>query len=236
MKCNLQNRNELIIDYLSGELSGEKAKAFEEHYFQCETCFKELQIAEDALNLIEREGPEAFAAHEHRQQNISQVTGSKVAFPHFSTRQRWGIAIGAMAAAAAICLIIISQLPNGSDSLRLSGPNFEPNPYLEEWITESTRSEGEKLEKVLSPEIGEKFKSEEVEFRWKMIEQTPLFLKILSNVEEEILTLKPEPSNFPMFMEKANPEVFKTSGLYYWRLEDKKEVLYVGKFYFLKEN
>ena len=58
MECNLKNRSELIADYLMGNLSEDKAKAFEEHYFQCEICFNELKAAEDAIKLIKQEGPE----------------------------------------------------------------------------------------------------------------------------------------------------------------------------------
>ena len=47
MECNLKNRQELMQRYITGELSEGDAKEFEEHYFQCEVCFKELRAMED---------------------------------------------------------------------------------------------------------------------------------------------------------------------------------------------
>jgi anti-sigma factor RsiW len=55
MECNLLNRDELISAYLTGELPDDDMRIFEEHYFQCYTCFRELKIAEDAATII-REG------------------------------------------------------------------------------------------------------------------------------------------------------------------------------------
>ena len=72
MECKIKNRHELISNYLLGELPEDEVKAFEEHYFQCETCFKELKIAEDAVNLIEKDGKAIFEPEAH--QPLAEVT------------------------------------------------------------------------------------------------------------------------------------------------------------------
>ncbi len=46
MKCTLPKRHEAIADYLTNELSEEQTIDFEEHYLQCDVCFKELRVAE----------------------------------------------------------------------------------------------------------------------------------------------------------------------------------------------
>ncbi|RQW03957.1 MAG: hypothetical protein EH225_06440, partial [Calditrichaeota bacterium] len=177
MKCNLKNRSELIADYLAGQLPEEQAKAFEEHYFQCEICFRDLQVAEDALNMIEKEGAEAFTDTESSRENILQFLSFKIRKLNFSRKQSWGATIAAVTAAAVIFVIIITSHPDKPGSPVLSGPTFRPDPYREEWITESTRSRGERLDAVYSPEIGAKFQNEEVVFQWKMREEIPLILR-----------------------------------------------------------
>ena len=66
MKCKLKNRHELISDYLMGELPEDEARAFEEHYFHCETCFKELKNAEDAITIIAKDGKTIFESATHQ--------------------------------------------------------------------------------------------------------------------------------------------------------------------------
>jgi hypothetical protein len=96
--------------------------------------------------------------------------------------------------------------------------NFIPSPNLDNVITSEFRSSSFK---VLSPGIGETVKSP-VMFRWNSIGR-PVTLKILSNTETTILT------------STVNDSIFITSkkivpGVYYWKLEENDELLYLGKF------
>jgi hypothetical protein len=117
----------------------------------------------------------------------------------------------------------------------LTGPAFEPNLYLEEWITENVRSGREVIDTVLSPVLGEKFYDEEIVFKWNMIEKEPVSLKIIDNFEKEIFSSIPDVIQYPLLTLQLKPGIIKQSGLYYWRIENENEVLYVGKFYFLKK-
>jgi hypothetical protein len=251
------------------ELSEDEAKDFEEHYFQCETCFNELRIAEEAVNLIKQEGPSALYNSGTSKQNANKNGLQK--FWGWSPYLRWGTAI---VSASVIALILIITLQNNNDlnisnnkltfneadSLKekdatdkvqneiyqdeyiqqedlfadLSGPNFKTNPYMEEWINESTRSGSEIIDTIFSPKIGEKFNNENVIFKWKMNRETTVFLKVLSNLEEEIVSIVPEIMQSQIITVEAGPDVFNKSGLYYWRIEDRNEVLFVGKFYYLQ--
>jgi hypothetical protein len=60
MKCQIENRRRLIAAYLTGELLEAEMNDFERHYFQCEDCFQELKIGQEAVKLIEREGPKVL--------------------------------------------------------------------------------------------------------------------------------------------------------------------------------
>lgn len=61
MKCRLKNRNEIIARYLNRELSDAEVEKFQEHFFNCDTCFEELRFKQDALELIKAEGDAIFA-------------------------------------------------------------------------------------------------------------------------------------------------------------------------------
>ena len=259
MKCKIKDRHKLISDYLMGELPDDDAKVFEEHYFQCETCFKELKIAEDAINLIKKEGAEIF-----KPERKFYEANRKLFFPGLAAPLRWGIAFSSIVFLAVVLYFlfqnkqgiinekIITQdenvFPNdkividsleeknlqpNNDLAELNDPAFKPNPYFEEWITENVRSDNDIIDTVFSPQIGEKFYNKEIIFKWSMSENTSAFLKILNNNEEEIFA-STEQSQSLVFRIQVNPKAFKQSGLYYWRIEDENEVLYVGKFYFLR--
>ena len=275
MECKLKNRHELISNYLMGELPDDEAKNFEEHYFQCETCFKELKIAEDAISLIRHEGPAILEPQTHQPMAETEDESSKhknfgsiiqkFTFPGLSSPKRWGIAAAAIAVAITFLMIFTNrndqevfnnkitsrnkETPKAMDTLKesrqkpeqvkdflaeLSGPDFEPEPYLEEWITENIRSDSKMIDTVFSPLIGEKFYNKEIIFRWNMTNDNVVSLKILTNREEEVFNATADQTQFPLLKVRTGINAFKQSGLYYWRIEDENEVLFVGKFYFFK--
>ena len=254
MECDLKDRDKLIAGYLTGKLSEEEARNFEEHYFQCEVCFNELRAAEEAVNLIEKEGNSAFISN-------PETKVSKLRIADKSTHRSWGIAV---AVVSVFIIILILMIPlqkkneitnktavikkdtlNNKESIRknsiskeftaeLSGPDFKPNPYLEEMTAENTRSGSEKLDTVISPGPGQKFYDKEITFSWKMFKNEPVTLKVETNLEKEIFSRTIGHYKFPNLNTVVSPGIFKHSGLYYWRIEDENDVLYVGKFYFLK--
>jgi len=278
MECKIKNRHELISNYMMGELPDDEAKNFEEHYFHCETCFKELKIAEDAINIIAKEGPTIFKPDVHqplveaedksyKDKNLKNII-RKLIFPNLRTPFRWGIALTSTAVLAIIFFFLfqnkqttknekviskdeviipenqnpltadtlIKQIDsqNKNDFAVLTEPSFKPATYLEEWITENVRSDN-LIDSVFSPEIGEKFYNSNITFQWKMNKVLDgITIKIMNNLEKEIFKSTLDNDQYPKFTVQANPEIFKQTGLYYWRLEDEEEVLYVGKFYFLK--
>lgn len=262
IRCNIKNRDELIAGYLSGELSEEKIKDFEEHYFQCEVCLSELKAADSALKIVEREGSSLLS-----KQTAEKKSGNFVErLIGLSGQQRWAIAFGT---AVIILLVIIfsskmdestqteeviSEENNIEEEIKppdivddktptekedialLEGPAFTTSPYLEEWISENIRSDHRIIDTVISPSLGEILKGTDIVFNWRMNSQDELSIKVMNNFEDEIYFAKADPSQFPVYTIKLTSRTIKRSGLYYWRIEDDNDVLYVGKFYYLRNH
>lgn len=244
------------------ELSDEKMLRFEEHYFKCEVCFAELKATENALNLIAKEGSNAFAT-------AKQIkTKSIFSFiPAFSTTAKIGFAFAAFALLFVLYFVLKTETTQPLDTneiitetqkepeqkvdtpktqmeksigpdknliAELSGPDFNPSPYYEEWINENVRSVNNLIEKIIAPKNGTKNHGD-LTFKWVMKENVEIQLSILNNLEEKLYAVKISKYDFPVVTQKVASEYFKKSGLYYWRIEDENEVLFVGKFYFIKK-
>jgi hypothetical protein len=261
MKCKLENRENLISKYLMNELSDEESLKFEEHYFKCENCFKELQALEDALNIIANEGSNAFArAKQIKTKSIISL------IPTFSTSVKFGFTFAVLALLFILYFVLkneATQPPDTKqiitetktepeqnvDSLKtekqfepdknliaeLSGPEFNPSPYYEEWINENLRSGNILIEKVISPKISDKYSNQSVLFKWRMTENIAVNLVIMNNDDDIVFYTKVLSGKFPEYYISVNEKDLNKSGLYYWRIEDEIEVLYLGKFYFIKK-
>jgi len=261
MKCDLKNRESIIRGYLLNELSEDENLKFEEHYFKCEECFNELRAAEDALTLIRNEGAALFQKTRKVKKESAKSFINKV-LPGFVNPVRIGIAFATMAVVFFLLYVfynlsskkiepIISD--NGRDSVKqlveqkqlqpegesdllanLTGPEFKLNPYYEEWMNETVRSGNVLIDKVISPKNNDKYSNQSVLFKWRMTEKIPVNLVIMNNEDDVVFSTKVSEENFPEYSISVSQKVFEKSGLYYWRIEDEIEVLYLGKFYFVK--
>jgi hypothetical protein len=114
------------------------------------------------------------------------------------------------------------NIPNISSPEQLYAANFIPADDYEALIGTTFRSEAIK---VLSPEPGSHFQKEEfITFSWDMGNSEFLYISILNNREEII-------SRQETSVPKYKTTAITTPGLYYWKLENELELLYVGKFY-----
>jgi hypothetical protein len=98
--------------------------------------------------------------------------------------------------------------------------NFRVNPNLESMIGTQYRSASTQ---IISPANNSTL-SGEIVFAWKKTTHGPLTLKIINN--KNIVAY-----NYEV---KGNRFVFKqtlTPGLYYWKLENHEDLLYIGKFF-----
>jgi len=102
----------------------------------------------------------------------------------------------------------------------LFADNFSESPNLENLVNAVSRSESPF---VVSPKNNDVV-SQDILFRWKMHDAGLITITILSNSENVVRSVSLEQSTF-LFSEKLDP------GLYYWKLERKGDLLYVGKFF-----
>ena len=98
--------------------------------------------------------------------------------------------------------------------------NFKVDPEFEDLVNGRSRSEAFG---VMSPANGSVLGPDAV-FSWKGEGRKPLTLSIMNNKGETVLTENVPPSQF-VLKRRLTP------GLYYWRIENKSELLHVGKFY-----
>lgn len=260
MKCELENRESLISKYLLNELSDEESLKFEAHYFQCEECFNELRTAEDAINLISDEGRSAFQSSENNSSNrifmllktLSNPVRIGFAFAlvvlvfvlyfalkndstQLSEEQKIFTDKESTQKQEVDSLILQPQeqtAPGNNLIAELSGPQFNPNPYYEEWINENVRSSSGIIDKVLSPAVSDTIISSSVLFKFRLSADETVRLVILDNNENKIKSVQLKNNNLICSFTLTSSEI--KSGLYYWKIEDENEVLYVSKFYFVK--
>ncbi len=255
MKCNFNDREKFISGYLTRDLDEKDLLKFEEHYFQCEECFNELKAAEQAVSLIRNEG-----ISQSSQTAVSKNSLVKVLSEIFSTPLRIGFAAAAIIIAFLLYFVLSSsekvqqdnELVITNDSLLiksdtslttpenneeliadLSLPEFQSNPYLEEWMKDNVRSDENIIKVVTSPVNDDKIIDSAVTFRWEMNEKNDIDITVINNVEGIIYSAPARHKDFPSYEVTVSSKYFLSPGLYYWKLEDENEVLYLGKFYFL---
>lgn len=112
--------------------------------------------------------------------------------------------------------------PATADKTRLNYQNhdFKVNSNLEFMINSQTRNE---TIKVASPE-NQSFYQGEITFNWESFGIKPVEIKILNNKNDILFRYTIHGESF-LFKEKLPP------GLYYWKMENKNDLLYVGKFF-----
>ena len=98
--------------------------------------------------------------------------------------------------------------------------NFSESANLEDLVNSTSRSASFV---VIGPKNGVVM-NKQITFEWRTQEVESITLKILSNKETVLRSFKLGGSKF-LFAGKLNP------GLYYWKVESKDELLYVGKFF-----
>ena len=115
MDCALVENENLVERYLLGELSGEERVAFEEHFFECENCFEELENLRAIQTELARSAEEIHAE-----------------IPESKPRRMWFLAVGVAAALIAVgvglrMLTPPTEMPPELVELaRFEPPSYEP--------------------------------------------------------------------------------------------------------------
>jgi hypothetical protein len=140
-----------IDDYLLNRLEGEAKEHFEEHYFNCPSCFREMEERDALISTIKTQGTRLFrepAASERR----DWVPAWKRAVSSFTPRQWATVGV----AAAALLIVIFGALP----LFRGSSPQFV--------LSDTEVLRGESLT-LMSPIIDVRFVP--TYFEWKSLGQ-----------------------------------------------------------------
>lgn len=118
-KCNFEN---LIDEYLFDRLDERQKEKFEEHYFNCPTCFEQMKQTDEMIAVIKADGSEIFRdvyAPEKTRRSRSKLEPVLA----FLTPRQWAMAA---VSAALILVVAIGIIPN----LKTSSPEFFINDDL----------------------------------------------------------------------------------------------------------
>lgn len=103
---------------------------------------------------------------------------------------------------------------------QLYAANFQPLPMFEEMLSSNLRAP---TLNILSPHPGQKVENGKIRFEWQADEPGPFYLKILNNRGRDVVAIETEQHRV-VVTQKLSP------GLYYWKLETREELLFLGKF------
>jgi predicted secreted protein len=114
------------------------------------------------------------------------------------------------------------NIPGQTSPDQLFAANFIPADDYEALVGTTFRSN---TINILGPEAGLHFQKEElITFSWDLKNSEFLYITILNNREEIV-------SRQEISVPRYETSKISTPGLYYWKLENEEELLYVGKFY-----
>ncbi len=128
MDCKqIQNEN-IAQRYRDGQLGAELTEAYEQHYFECDRCFADLQLGDQFDEDLRTHGKEIFAG----EIAAERAGGRARARPGWLDWLRPGWASGAVVVAASVAVVLlvtVLQPDDGSRQLRnLWTPT--PHPYV----------------------------------------------------------------------------------------------------------
>ncbi len=142
-KCEYED---LIDDYLRNKLSEAETEKFEEHYFNCSSCFQKMTEREELISVIKNKGYEIF-----QDEYLSEETKKSPWYESvssFFTPRQWALAA---ASAALILIVVLAVIP----IMKSSSPQFFINEDL---------VRGQSIT-LISPVID--IKTVPSEFKWK---------------------------------------------------------------------
>jgi hypothetical protein len=113
----------------------------------------------------------------------------------------------------------VIEMQTVEQSSALIAEHFAPSPNLDDLVQSEFRSAAVD---VLAPSNGESVRPP-ITFRWRHSGH-PMKLKVLSNKEITVLTAIVTADSFTT-AKKFEP------GLYYWKLENREELLFIGRFF-----
>lgn len=225
--CNIENRELVIDNYLSGNMNNAEAKVFEGHLFHCDSCLSELrlqhslmQFSQENRNNLEND-LQIFLAQQS--QRTARLQGS-------NHRQRWLWLAAAIL--GLLALILIPYNISKNPPAQQFAENFIPVPHLDNRVDAQIRTQTAFALTNVFPQTNRRFSNAKaVEFHWQFVEdlQPPpsLQLSIVNNREETVYSAS-------VAQTPHHPDQSFSPGIYYWNVQHENELLLVSRFFIQK--
>jgi len=187
---------EFIDDYLLNRLAEDKKDKFEEHYFNCPSCFEKMMERDELIRIVKRKGDIIFEA-EFMPEKLKGHAWAERIFS-FLTPKQWAFA---GVAAALILLFFLAVLPK-----------FNPTPYQFQIGDETVR--GGSIE-LISPLMD--INAVPTEFRWAKSNKA-LEYKISIYTDAKTLWTDTTKENFIVLPEKVR-SLIQSGETYSWQVK-----------------
>lgn len=234
-----------IDSYLSKKMPESEIDGFEEHYFNCDSCFEELQLQEQVKGLVISEAETLVPAYFQKAEKTAttsqpiqsfagQVNQPIKMFPE-ERDTKWSYWAGVAAAIVLLLATYIYLNPGPDDPMQARIPETVNNEYFANALEDSFQPLAQLEQRMNNLRDGstqviilsapdETAENGNLKFLWRHHgENAPLDFHILNNQGDKLHTYKIEQNSFS-FTESLDP------GRYYWVLESPRETLHIGYF------
>lgn len=117
-KCSSES---LIDDYLLNRLGEDASRRYEEHYFNCSSCFQETEARAELISAVKSRGRELFFQDSEARESVKSPWATRLT--GLMAPRVWTLAA---ASAALVLILILGILP----SLKTKAPQFFVNDDL----------------------------------------------------------------------------------------------------------
>ena len=217
--------NQMIDDYLLGNLDAEAMESVESHYFDCDVCFQEMQRREKIIQHIKQHG-KALVPNYQSGSEAADRSGNITKVPANRARQTlWIYAAAAVLLALLIYNWQFSTAPSPDDPFALYadnyGASFQLSPAFEARMDNAQRSNG--TLKIDGPDRLTVMRNQLLFRRANSGEDRSLTLTVMNNQLQPVTTAALSGKEY-IFREALPP------GVYYWVIEDETTALKLGRF------
>lgn len=187
---------EFIDDYLLNRLAEDDRNKFEEHYFNCASCFERMAERDELLQVIKKKGREIFE-EKYITETARHLSWAEK-FAYAFTPREWVLAA---AAAATLLIVVFGVLPY----LKTTAPQF----YISEDVVR-----GQSID-LISPVIDTA--TVPSQFEWKKSEKAVEYTIYIFN-NGDVLWTTTTKEEFVILPERVK-EMIKVDGKYSWQVK-----------------
>jgi tetratricopeptide (TPR) repeat protein len=116
MDCKYAERDDIVVEYVEGTLTGDAREEFEAHFFGCDRCFAQLQLTEKLIGTMQSRGEEIFESFRTQAGSVAiPVSESPAREPEFNLmgalQKAWHLRfqIAARVALAAVLILLLAS-------------------------------------------------------------------------------------------------------------------------------